>query len=501
MLRKILEMSVKDVSNALDPSLTLIESEGIEGDSEVTLFDYQPVAFDDNEEEDIDVNIWEEAPMSRSNLVQGSNKELVSATFNKFVEFATSGKMDRATLDVTLSTYQAWTTPDKLFDKLLQRYNIPQLVIDAHPEEERGKFVNFIQLQVYLLLKNWIETRSIDFSDRLLGRLRDFVENRLAKDRPDLLNKKFRSDLAKMNESKEEDSLTVDLAKCPDPKVPKNIFSPLLTLSDVPREEIARQLTIIDNHLFFKIKTEVEFLRKNWCKASNSRTSAVAAILNRFNQLVKWVVTCILGKERYKERAKEIVSFLEIAKHLKNLQSYNSMAAIYFGITHVSVYRLSHTFNELTSDARKTLSTLSNFLNPVGSYSTYKAEYANAKPPCIPFLGAHLQDITFIEETVPDRNGDMINFTKCTMLFHCIQMITRYSAHLTSNRNNTANDITFSLLPVRQISAFLQRFKLIKNESDMYKLSLLLEPKGISTTDLVEYEESLSTEKLPTTEV
>jgi len=36
----------------------------------------------------------------------------------------------------------------------------------------------------------------------------------------------------------------------PEPKVPKNIFSPLLTLADVDEEEIARQLTLLDFEMY-----------------------------------------------------------------------------------------------------------------------------------------------------------------------------------------------------------------------------------------------------------
>ena len=47
---------------------------------------------------------------------------------------------------------------------------------------------------------------------------------------------------------------------CPDPKVPKNIFSPTLTLDDVPKEEIARQLTLIDGKLFLEIRVSLRIM-------------------------------------------------------------------------------------------------------------------------------------------------------------------------------------------------------------------------------------------------
>ena len=62
------------------------------------------------------------------------------------------------------------------------------------------------------------------------------------------------------------------------------------------------------------------------------------------------------------------------------------MAAIFFGVTHGAIYRLSHTFNELSSDARRTLTTLSDVLNPDGGYRKYIDLYESQKPPRIPFL-------------------------------------------------------------------------------------------------------------------
>ena len=182
------------------------------------------------------------------------------------------------------------------------------------------------------------------------------------------------------------------------------------------------------------------------------------------------------------------------------MQSFNTMAAIFGGLTHASVYRLGHTFNELTSEAKKIMNNLEGFLHPARGYYKYKEVYKNVQmPPCIPFLwvfpllfslflgflivfskrGAHLQDISIIEATVPDRSGDMISIAKRRMLHEQIQGILRFQ--------------TFAppFLPVQQISAFLQKFETIKNENDMFSISLLLEPKGITSKSLVDHEESL----------
>jgi len=52
-------------------------------------------------------------------------------------------------------------------------------------------------------------------------------------------------------------------------------------------------------------------------------------------------------------------------------------------------------------------------------------------------------------------------------------------------------EVAYSFLPISQISVFLKKFAQHKDDADMHKRSLLLEPKGISVADLVAYEAAL----------
>ena len=92
--------------------------------------------------------------------------------------------------------------------------------------------------------------------------------------------------------------------------------------------------------------------------------------------------------------------------------------------------------------------------------------------------GAHLQEIALIEEIEPDRINGLVNLSKRRQIFEKVEPILK------------CQSISLKLLPVRQISQFLHKFELYKNENEMYKISLLREPKGISITDLVDYEKS-----------
>jgi hypothetical protein len=51
---------------------------------------------------------------------------------------------------------------------------------------------------------------------------------------------------------------------------------------------------------------------------------------------------------------------------------------------------------------------------------------SQSAPPCIPYLGVHLSDLTFIEDGNPDAIRGLINFTKRRFLFRVISEISRY---------------------------------------------------------------------------
>ena len=98
---------------------------------------------------------------------------------------------------LVLATYQSWCTPEQFFEKLLQRYDVPTETLKMEPEEI-NKLVKDVGTRVMLVLKTWMSQYPDDFSDRLIERVRDFVEVRLVQDGRHDLAKNLRSPLAKL---------------------------------------------------------------------------------------------------------------------------------------------------------------------------------------------------------------------------------------------------------------------------------------------------------------
>ena len=104
-------------------------------------------------------------------------KTVVSATFNKIIEYITSPEggtsfppfpvlslpslahitfipLDIATRKLILATYRSWTTPDKLFVKLLQRFFLFFFAFKGTVEFTRDLIVFQVMLCRFLSLNN-----------------------------------------------------------------------------------------------------------------------------------------------------------------------------------------------------------------------------------------------------------------------------------------------------------------------------------------------------------
>lgn len=89
--------------------------------------------------------------------------------------------IDNRFLKTFITTYQSFTTPAKLFDKLLQRYNVRTDRVDASR-------LKAIQLRVCVVLKYWVENQFFDFDEELIQQIFDFVDGTLQQNNPDLAN-------------------------------------------------------------------------------------------------------------------------------------------------------------------------------------------------------------------------------------------------------------------------------------------------------------------------
>ncbi len=108
------------------------------------------------------------------------------------------------------------------------------------------------------------------------------------------------------------------------------------------------------------------------------------------------------------------------------------------------------------------------------SYKTYRSLLAGANPPCIPYLGTYLTDLTFIDE-VSDIYKELINFNKRKQIYDVFERIKRYQL------------LPYNFISIEQIRVLLETKNLprIDIEEERYKLSILREPRNVERSDIL----------------
>lgn len=118
--------------------------------------------------------------------------------------------------------------------------------------------------------------------------------------------------------------------------------------------------------------------------------------------------------------------------------------------------------NQILSNIRKIMGANRNF-------SEYRQLIHSVNPPCIPFLGIYLQDLTFIEDgnsNVISKSKDLINFAKREKTAEVIREIQQYQT------------LFYKLKPVDEIQEFIRNhLQSTRDEDQLYKESLKLEPR------------------------
>ena len=68
-----------------------------------------------------------------------------------------------------------------------------------------------------------------------------------------------------------------------------------------------------------------------------------------------------------------------------------------------SVRRMKQTFSSIGNDYTSRLSTIEELLSHKFSYRGYREHLHLITPPCIPYMGVYLTDLTFVLDGNPDR--------------------------------------------------------------------------------------------------
>lgn len=207
----------------------------------------------------------------------------------------------------------------------------------------------------------------------------------------------------------------------PTDQLPMNKFRYHIFI-DVPDDDIADELTMIDWVMFSSIRTR-DFVRhvslsatqKEKCKSLRN----VNRMINHFNHIAQWVANMILLRDKAKHRAQVLEKFMNIALKLRQLNNYNGLAAVLAGINGTAIHRLTQTKNLVPADVQKRFARLLILMGTQKSHFAYRLAWENSPLPRIPFIPLHRRDLVSAEQgsrTFVGQKGDRINWKKFEVL-------------------------------------------------------------------------------------
>ena len=426
-----------------------------------------------------DTNIWTELGTNFATLTRDHQGQVRETSLNKLVAAITPQAELPDMLDVStfLVTYQTFTTTAHLIRKLMQRYMVPEKP-GASVDEAKTyttSVVRPIQVRVAKILKQVLEAQYRDIDDGLLDLIKVFIlgivdQTILAKQ----CQQGVQIVIAKRSSQRQEDanslssiSAATSSSSTTTSKKPMTLMGSVYDLSS---EEIARHLTLIEFEVYSQIKP-TEFFGQAWAKPKHHhRAPNIRAMIDRFNVITRWITTEIVSEERIRNRVKRYMKFIKIAQALRQMHNYHTLMAILGGLNEGPVYRLKFTKAEIPPKFQQAITELQTVMSADGSYNAYRLELGAATPPCIPYLGVYLRDLTYFDEGGGGSDG-MINFKSKKNVYSVIQIIQKYQA---------------TPYPFKPTERAYNHLKSITGLDDalLHKTSLLREPKNAKRADL-----------------
>ncbi|XP_078082458.1 rap guanine nucleotide exchange factor 1b isoform X8 [Mustelus asterias] len=347
-----------------------------------------------------------------------------------------------------LTTYRTFIPPEEIIKKLHYRYEK-----FCHCPETFKKRVS--KNTFFVLVRVVDELCLVELSDDILKLLMELVFRLVCSGELSLARVLRKNILDKVNQKK-----TVKYASLMKPLAARGVAARPGTLHDFHSHEIAEQLTLLDAELFYKIEIPEVLL---WAKEQNEEKSPnLTEFTEHFNNMSYWVRSIIIQQEKAQDRERLLLKFIKIMKHLRKLNNFNSYLAILSALDSAPIRRLE--WQKQTSEGLAEYCTL---IDSSSSFRAYRAALAEVEPPCIPYLGLILQDLTFVHLGNPDLIDGKINFSKRWQQFNILDSMRRFQqAH-------------YELKRIDDIVTFFNDFSDHLAEEALWELSLKIKPRNI----------------------
>uniref|UniRef100_A0ABM5F6H2 Rap guanine nucleotide exchange factor 1 isoform X9 n=1 Tax=Pogona vitticeps TaxID=103695 RepID=A0ABM5F6H2_9SAUR len=348
-----------------------------------------------------------------------------------------------------LTTYRTFITPEELIKKLQYRYEK-----FCHCPDTFKKRVS--KNTFFVLVRVVDELCLVELTEEILKLLMDLVFRLVCNGELSLARVLRKNILDKVDQKK-----MLRYTNSVKPLAARWVAARPGTLHDFHSHEIAEQLTLLDAKLFYKIEIPEVLL---WAKEQNEEKSPnLTQFTEHFNNMSYWVRSIIMQQEKAQDRERLLLKFIKIMKHLRKLNNFNSYLAILSALDSAPIRRLE--WQKQTSEGLAEYCTL---IDSSSSFRAYRAALSEVEPPCIPYLGLILQDLTFVHLGNPDYLDSKVNFSKRWQQFNILDSMRCFQqVHYDIKRND-------------DIISFFNDFSDHLAEEALWELSLKIKPRNIT---------------------
>ncbi|XP_073412063.1 rap guanine nucleotide exchange factor 1 isoform X6 [Dendrobates tinctorius] len=349
-----------------------------------------------------------------------------------------------------LTTYRTFISPEELIQKLQYRYER-----FCHFQDTFKQRVS--KNTFFVLVRVVDELCLVELTDDILKLLMELVFRLVCKGELSLARVLRKNILEKMDNKRMQHHCNSAIR----PLASRGVAARPGTLHDFHSHEIAEQLTLLDAELFYKIEIPEVLL---WAKEQNEEKSPnLTQFTEHFNNMSYWVRSIIMLQEKAQDRERLLLKFIKIMKHLRKLNNFNSYLAILSALDSAPIRRLE--WQKQTSEGLAEYCTL---IDSSSSFRAYRAALSDVEPPCIPYLGLILQDLTFVHLGNPDHIDGKVNFSKRWQQFNILDSMRRFQqVHYEIRRND-------------DIISFFNDFSDHLAEEALWELSLKIKPRNVT---------------------
>ncbi|XP_049269734.1 ras-specific guanine nucleotide-releasing factor 2 isoform X3 [Rhipicephalus sanguineus] len=319
-------------------------------------------------------------------------------------------------------------------------------------------------MRVLNVLRHWVSKHSQDFENdpKLLQLTTEFLEELVHN--PNLLpaEHKAAAQLLHMISKQDQDKTKVDL----DILLAPHMTPSKETVESLSALEIAEGMTYLDHKIFIAIRSE-EFLGQAWMKPEKAtKAPHILLMTRRFNDVSRLVVSEIMRCPEMSKRVTIIDKWSAVADICRCLHNFNGVLQICAAFMNSSVFRLKKTWEKVSKTTKQTIDKLQALVSADGRFRNMRDALHRCDPPCIPYLGMYLTDLSFIEEGTPNFTEEgLLNFSKMRMIAHVIREI----------RHFQQTPYKIEMIP-KVFNYLLDPARLMPDE-ELYRLSLCLEPR------------------------